>query len=245
VLGTRESGSAPSGSQAKSSGAVNQQLAARQSQARRCRVEQAAGQVASRGDARAGQRARTGGAKKRGPRRILAVNGFRNQRLRLRQFFLVAKKRRLSDREGLAKERAEPGVFLAEASGYYGLDKIKMQRLSLGSSWSSSRPWRLSSPMPPLPFSSRRKSWALDRPSGRAAAARALCACCAAGCAKDGTGSPVCGRSWSSSAQTQHAQPAVCGQSSYVTAVHRFPVSTRPKTARRSIFSSCIQPLTV
>ena len=67
VLGTRESGSAPSGSQAKSSGAVNQQQAARQSQARRCRVEQAAGQVASRGDARAGQRARTGGAKKKSP----------------------------------------------------------------------------------------------------------------------------------------------------------------------------------
>ena len=67
VLGTRESGSAPSGSQAKSSGAVNQQQAARQSQARRCRVEQAAGQVASRGDARAGKRARTGGAKKKSP----------------------------------------------------------------------------------------------------------------------------------------------------------------------------------
>jgi hypothetical protein len=67
VLGTRESGSAPSGSQAKSSGAVNQQQAARQSQAMRCRVEQAAGQVASRGDARAGQRAHTGGAKKRAP----------------------------------------------------------------------------------------------------------------------------------------------------------------------------------
>ena len=50
--------------------------AARQSQARRCRVEQAAGQVASRGDARAGQRARTGGAKKRGPLRIYEVNGF-------------------------------------------------------------------------------------------------------------------------------------------------------------------------
>ena len=64
VLGTRESGSAPSGSQAKSSSAVNQQQAARQSQARRCRGEQAAGQVASRGDARAGKRARTGGAKK-------------------------------------------------------------------------------------------------------------------------------------------------------------------------------------
>jgi hypothetical protein len=30
-----------------------------------------------------------------------------------------------SDREGPAKERAEPGVFLAEASGYYGLDKTK------------------------------------------------------------------------------------------------------------------------
>jgi hypothetical protein len=68
------------------------------------------------------------------------------------------------------------GVFLAEASGCYGLDKTKMQRLSLGSSWSSS-------------------------------------------------------------AQTQHTQPAVCGQSSYVTAVHRFPVSTRPKTARRASIS--------
>ena len=40
-----------------------------------------------------------------------------------------AKKRRLSDREVLAKERAEVGVFLAEAAGYYGLDKIKMQQL--------------------------------------------------------------------------------------------------------------------
>jgi hypothetical protein len=40
-----------------------------------------------------------------------------------------AKKRRLSDREELAKERAEAGVFLAEASGHYGLDKIKMQQL--------------------------------------------------------------------------------------------------------------------
>ena len=53
------------------------------SQARRCRVEQAAGQVASRGDARAGQRARTGGAKK--PRRDL-----RGQRLRIRQLRLTA-----------------------------------------------------------------------------------------------------------------------------------------------------------
>ena len=89
VLGTRESGSAPSGSQAKSSGAVNQQQAARQSQARRCRVEQAAGQVASRGDARAGQRARTGGAKKRGPE-IWRSTDFRNPKLRLRQFFLLS-----------------------------------------------------------------------------------------------------------------------------------------------------------
>ena len=40
-----------------------------------------------------------------------------------------SKKRRLSDREVLAKERAEVGVFLAEAAGYYGLDKIKMQQL--------------------------------------------------------------------------------------------------------------------
>jgi hypothetical protein len=57
------------GSQAKSSGAVNQQQATGQSQARRCRVEQAAGQVASRGDARAGKRVRTGGAKKKSPPR--------------------------------------------------------------------------------------------------------------------------------------------------------------------------------
>ena len=40
-----------------------------------------------------------------------------------------AKKRRLSDKEVLAKERAEVGVFLAEAAGYYGLDEIKMQQL--------------------------------------------------------------------------------------------------------------------
>jgi hypothetical protein len=52
------------------------------SQPRRCRAEQAAGQVASRGDARAGQRARTGGAKK--PRRDL-----RGQRLRIRQLCLT------------------------------------------------------------------------------------------------------------------------------------------------------------
>jgi hypothetical protein len=63
----RQPASALGSSQAKSSGAVNQQQATGQSQARRCRVEQAAGQAASRGDARAGQRARTGGAKKKSP----------------------------------------------------------------------------------------------------------------------------------------------------------------------------------
>jgi hypothetical protein len=72
----RQPASALGSSQAKSSGAVNQQQATGQSQARRCRVEQAAGQAASRGDARAGQRARTGGAKKKGPTPIYEVNGF-------------------------------------------------------------------------------------------------------------------------------------------------------------------------
>jgi hypothetical protein len=40
-----------------------------------------------------------------------------------------AKKRRPSDKEVLVKERAEVGVFLAEAAGFYGPDKIKMQEL--------------------------------------------------------------------------------------------------------------------
>jgi hypothetical protein len=49
-------GSAPSGSQAKSSGAPKQ--AARQSQTRRCRAEQAAGKVVRRGDAKAAEEVR-------------------------------------------------------------------------------------------------------------------------------------------------------------------------------------------
>ena len=38
-----------------------------------------------------------------------------------------AKKYDLSAKELLAKERAEVGVFLAEAGGLYGLDKLDMQ----------------------------------------------------------------------------------------------------------------------
>ena len=63
MLGTRESGSAPSGSQAKSSGAVNQQQAARQPDEAMSSGASGWAELASRGDARAGKRARTGGAK--------------------------------------------------------------------------------------------------------------------------------------------------------------------------------------
>jgi hypothetical protein len=96
VLGTRESGSAPSGSQAKSSGAVNPQQAARQpdeamssgasgwagSQPRRCAGRQA-------GAHRRGE--------EKGPRRALEVNGFENKSCVLRVFFIECFLRRNAD----------------------------------------------------------------------------------------------------------------------------------------------------